>query len=278
MTMGSQGIPEDFDSNIVNTIQCRLDGVEKDHDVALILAVESGSRAWGFSSANSDYDCRFLYCQRQDKYLSLWPKRDVIETPLDHIYDVNGWDIAKALRLLVKGNAVAIEWLTSPIIYRQQSAPLRVVTEFARKWADSTGLRRHYFHLATQQFERHLVSNNQWKVKTLFYALRPIAALKWLRLHPAEVILPMNLWALMAGAEMATETIERARNYAGLKSTLPEDHTVPSDPYVLSLIAEELSKCTDIGLASSPPDPERARAADLAFQAIILMPWISDVR
>ncbi|MFE3443732.1 DNA polymerase beta superfamily protein [Nocardia sp. NPDC059180] len=89
------------------------------------LAIESGSRAWGFPSPDSDYDCRFLYVASLDTYLSPWRTRDVIETPLVGLLDVNGWDLGKALRLLVKGNAVLIEWLQSPIVYRGDRGPHR---------------------------------------------------------------------------------------------------------------------------------------------------------
>ncbi len=83
----------------------------------MLLAIESGSRAWGFPSPDSDYDCRFIYVRRRDDYLTLYPPRDVIEFPLEGELDINGWDLGKALRLLLKGNAVVIEWLTSPYAY-----------------------------------------------------------------------------------------------------------------------------------------------------------------
>ena len=227
--MAAVGIPEDFDPAIVETIQGRLNSVEAAEDVSLIAAVESGSRAWGFPSPDSDYDCRFIYRQRPDRYLSLWPERDVIETPLDKIYDVNGWDVAKALRLLVKGNAVAIEWLTSPISYRTDPAPQRILTEFARRHADPIGVRRHYFHLATNQIQRHLIPTDQWQAKALFYALRPVAALRWLRLHTTEVLLPMNFWDLMAEAEVDGGIVQLARRYAELKASMPEHHLIAAD-------------------------------------------------
>ena len=103
-----RSIPGDFDGETVAAIDARLAAIVRDDRVAMPLAIESGSRAWGFASPDSDYDCRFLYVRGRQDYLSLWPKRDVIETPLDGLLDVNGWDVAKALRLIVKGNAVAI--------------------------------------------------------------------------------------------------------------------------------------------------------------------------
>src|SRR4051812_49968845 len=110
-------IPDSFSPPVVAAIDARLSDVEAEHEVRIALAIESGSRAWGFPSPDSDYDCRFIYLRRPQTYLSLFQGRDVIETPLEGEMDVNGWDLSKALRLLLKGNAVVIEWLTSPIQY-----------------------------------------------------------------------------------------------------------------------------------------------------------------
>lgn len=106
-------ITDGFDAATVERIQARLDEVERDHGVRVLWAVESGSRAWGFPSPDSDYDCRFFYVRRHDDYLSPWRPRDVIETPLDDVLDVNGWDLIKAIRL-----AAALHWtrtLGSPV-------------------------------------------------------------------------------------------------------------------------------------------------------------------
>ena len=106
-------LTDGFDAATVERIQTRLDEVERDHGVWVLWAVESGSRAWGFPSPDSDYDCRFFYVRRHDDYLSPWRPRDVIETPLADVLDVNGWDLIKAIRL-----AAALHWtrtLGSPV-------------------------------------------------------------------------------------------------------------------------------------------------------------------
>src|SRR6187399_351008 len=107
-------LPADFDPVVVAEIDARLAAVERDEQVRIPIAIESGSRAWGFPSPDSDYDCRFVYVRRPDAYLSPWVPRDVIETPLVGDLDVNGWDLGKALKLMLKGNAVILEWLRSP--------------------------------------------------------------------------------------------------------------------------------------------------------------------
>lgn len=95
----------------------KLKEIEKDNDVRILLAVESGSRAWGFASPDSDYDVRFIYVRDKSDYLKLEGIRDVIELPINDTLDINGWDIAKALRLLYKSNPTLFEWFSSPIIY-----------------------------------------------------------------------------------------------------------------------------------------------------------------
>lgn len=109
-------IPASLDADVVAEIDRRLASVSRDYGVRVPWAIESGSRAWGFPSPDSDYDCRFIFVRPADAYLGLWPASDVIETPLDTVFDVNGWDLAKAVRLVSRGNATAIEWLRSPIV------------------------------------------------------------------------------------------------------------------------------------------------------------------
>jgi predicted nucleotidyltransferase len=102
----------------------RLRRAEYEHDMKVLLAVESGSRAWGFASPNSDYDARFIYVNKPDWYLSvgLEEKRDVIEYPIVDEMDINGWDLRKALRLFWKSNPGFVEWIQSSIIYEHSGS------------------------------------------------------------------------------------------------------------------------------------------------------------
>ena len=112
--MSLRSIPADMAPEKVARIDALLGRAVSEHGVHLPLAVESGSRAWGFPSPDSDYDCRFVYVRPTATHLTPWPQRDVIEFALEDDLDANGWDLAKALRLLLKGNAVIVEWLRSP--------------------------------------------------------------------------------------------------------------------------------------------------------------------
>ena len=107
-------------------IQEQLRRIEEAENIKILLAVESGSRAWGFASPDSDYDVRFIYIRRLEDYLRLDAIRDVIELPIDDVLDINGWDLQKTLRLLYKSNPTLFEWFSSPIVYQK--------TEFADKF------------------------------------------------------------------------------------------------------------------------------------------------
>jgi predicted nucleotidyltransferase len=109
---------EGLSSEAVAAVDSALAAIRQEHGVRIPLAIESGSRAWGFPSPDSDYDCRFLFVRPAEELVTLWLPRDVIELPLSSELDINGWDLRKALTLLLKGNAVVLEWLTSPIVSR----------------------------------------------------------------------------------------------------------------------------------------------------------------
>ena len=115
-------------------IQEKLHEIEKRENCRILLAVESGSRAWGFASPDSDYDVRFIYVRDKESYLRLNRPRDVIELPINDVLDINGWDVEKTLKLLHKSNPNVFEWCSSPVIYK--------TTPFAEQFKP---VMRHYF-------------------------------------------------------------------------------------------------------------------------------------
>ncbi len=179
-------------------IERRLFEICRVERVAVPLAVESGSRAWGFPSPDSDYDCRFLYVRPVAQHLTPWPLRDVIERPLDGVFDLNGWDLSKALRLLLKGNAVVLEWLQSPITYRSETGFGEALLDWAERHVDRALLARHYLHLGERQRRIYFSDTDCIPLKKMFYAVRPAAVLRWLRLRPERTVPPMHFPQLMA--------------------------------------------------------------------------------
>ena len=198
-----RAIPSDFDPSTVAAIERRLRLIEAEHKVRIVWAVESGSRAWGFPSPDSDYDCRFAFVRPLADYLSIEQRRNVIEVPIEEGLDINGWELFKMARLLLKGSAVAIEWLTSPIIYRGLVAFRDEWCREADWFVDRAALVRHYYHLGRGQFRRHMAQADAVSLKKVFYVLRPAVALRWLRLHPGRNVAPMHLPTLLAQAALS---------------------------------------------------------------------------
>lgn len=166
---------------IEKRIHAKLNDIEREDAVSIPFACESGSRAWGFASADSDYDVRFIYLRSKDWYLSidLESKRDVIERPILDVLDVNGWDLRKALRLLRKSNPPLMEWLGSPIIYRDQSALAEQLRDLAKTYHAPAACAYHYLHMARGNFREYLKGDRVWR-KKYFYVLRPLLAIRWI--------------------------------------------------------------------------------------------------
>src|SRR6478735_6031850 len=137
----------DIDERTRSEVENRLGSIETQEGVRYLFAVEFGSRAWGFPSPDSDYDVRFVYVRPLEWYLSIRAGRDVIETPLVDEIDLNGWDIRKALGLLLKSNVIVSEWLESPIRYRPDDRAVPEFRDLADGLFDLAGAARHYASL-----------------------------------------------------------------------------------------------------------------------------------
>ena len=159
--------------------ESRLRQTELEEEVCIFYACESGSRAWGFPSADSDYDVRFLYIHHPNWYLSIDDKREVIERKISDSIDLSGWDIRKALKLLRKSNPPLLEWLNSPIVYQQRTDIVEKIRQLMPEYYSPKSCLYHYFHMAEGNFREYLKGEIVW-VKKYFYVLRPILACKWI--------------------------------------------------------------------------------------------------
>lgn len=155
-----------------------LDKTERENNIKILHAVESGSRAWGFASPDSDYDIRFIYKNPADFYLQLWDKPDTIEFMTEQDLDGSGWDLAKALRLLAKSNAPLIEWLNSPIVYHSDTHFMDQMRSLAAECFSPIATMHHY--LGTTKTFLESCSLENIKLKSLFYGLRTVLAAKWI--------------------------------------------------------------------------------------------------
>jgi predicted nucleotidyltransferase len=157
----------------------QLHEIEQEEHVRILYACESGSRAWGFPSKDSDYDVRFLYIRPVEWYLSIFEKRDVIERPISHMLDINGWDLKKALNLFRKSNPPLLEWLQSPILYLETYTVAEQIRAISPLTFSPRSCMYHYLHMAKGNYREYL-QGDQVKIKKYFYVLRPIFACEWI--------------------------------------------------------------------------------------------------
>lgn len=151
--------------------------IEQEQNIKILLAVESGSRAWGFASPDSDFDVRFIYKRPHEKYLELNKSRDVIELPIDDTWDVNGWDLDKALKLLYKSNPTLYEWINSPICYIKTDFTEKIKPIMNEYFSVKNSV-YHYLNTARGNMKNYLMGETV-RPKKYFYALRPILACFW---------------------------------------------------------------------------------------------------
>ena len=259
-----RAIPESMDATTVAAIDRRLDGIEASEGVTIPWGIESGSRAWGFPSPDSDYDCRFLYVRSLGDYLSPWQRRDVIDTPLDKVFDVNGWDLAKALRLLVKGNGTLTEWLRSPIVYRGDPVFRDEFLALAEQVTDRALLGRHYRHVGLQHFATERLS-----LKRFFYALRPAAVLHWLDAHPDRAVPPMELMAALEDGDAPAEVRAASADLVALKAATHEfgDGKVPD--VLARFVDAELTRAERFESAVRPDSAEAQELCEAFFERVV---------
>ena len=160
-----------------NAILAQIASVEQRYQVCVLHAIESGSRAWGFPSADSDYDVRLIYCHAPEWYITAFRKKDHLELAPMGDLDIAGWDIGKCLRLLYKGNAVVHEWLHSPVVYRSYSQRLAPLAALACEVFNPRAVFYHYYSLAKKKF---LEPSTRKNAKSFLYGLRALLCARWI--------------------------------------------------------------------------------------------------
>lgn len=201
-------------------IKNKLEEIEKKENVRIIHAVESGSRAWGFASPDSDYDVRFIYIRPLEYYLKLEKTRDVIEYQLDETLDINGWDLQKALRLLYKSNPTLFEWNNSPIVYKTTPEWQEVRDVINNYFCSKKGI-YHYLSTAKSNYREYLKTDNV-KLKKYFYVIRPILACKWIIEKNSP---PPMLFSELCNAELESYMKPYIEKLLDLKVNVPEKET-----------------------------------------------------
>ena len=221
-----------------------LKSLEKQENIKIFYACESGSRAWGFPSVDSDYDVRFIYVKPTEWYHRVDYEfcRDVVEQPINDLLDINGWDLKKALKLLRKSNTALIEWFNSPIIYVKND---RFTEDFQQLISTHYSPRScfyHYSHMANGNF-REFLQGDTVRIKKYFYVLRPILAMQWIEQNRG--IVPMEF------VELIDELVHEPQLKLAIEKLLAdkrkgfESAYLPRINIISEFIAAELARFKD---------------------------------
>ena len=222
-------------------IQAVLLGVERVGDVRIFYACESGSRAWGFASEDSDYDVRFLYAHRPEWYLSIdvEEKSDVIERPVEDGLDVIGWDLRKALKLFRKSNPPLLEWLRSPIVYLDKFGIADQLRSLLPGYYSPTACLYHYLHMARGNYREYLQGDVVW-VKKYLYVLRPLLAIKWI--EEDRGVVPLEFERLLHGVVRCPNLKKEILVLVERKKAGRELDQGPKVPVISDFIEAELAR------------------------------------
>lgn len=199
-----------------------LTDLEKENGIEILLACETGSRAWGFPSPDSDFDVRIIYKHHKDWYLSLTEEKDTIECFYENNdIDISGWDLRKCLRLMWKSNPPLLERIQSPIIYNVDKDFLAGINSIATQTYSRIATIHHYLSMAKKALDE-VVSSNDYKLKRFFYALRASVACLWILEN--EEIPPIEFGKMLNGLDLSDNLINRINELIELKSTISETY------------------------------------------------------
>lgn len=236
-------------------IMSRLERTEREEGVRIVMAVESGSRAWGFASPNSDFDVRFIYVRPADWYLAvdLEERRDVIEYPITDDIDLNGWDLRKALRLFWKSNPGFVEWIQSPITYIEAGQ----FAETARKllpaiYACENGV--HHYRSMARTNHRGYLQADRVPLKKYFYVLRPLLSVRWIERYGSAA--PIEFGKLLHLIDGQTQLLSDIQALLDRKRDAPEMGLAEPVASIDTFIGEELKR-----LESSLPEKSQRQAS-----------------
>ncbi|MBF9224369.1 nucleotidyltransferase domain-containing protein [Hymenobacter ruricola] len=246
-------------------IQTALRQLESTHGIRILYACESGSRAWGFPSPDSDFDVRFIYCHPPVWYLTLDEGTDTLNFPVDDELDLAGWELRKALRLLRGSNASVFEWLQSPVVYHEALAfRARLAPLLPAAFNLKAGL-HHYLGQLRRGVEEDLLPD-EIRLKRLFYALRSALAARWIRERHA--LPPMEFAPLRAGLPPALAA--DVDELLARKATATEKTTLPPPAALAAFLREEFAAGQAAREALPGSRPSHGAALDALFRELLV--------
>ena len=242
----------------------KLREIEQTENVRILYAAESGSRAWGFASPDSDYDVRFIYVRPLKDYLRLNKPQDVIELSLNDVLDINGWDVSKALCLLQKSNPSLFEWFSSPVVYVDTAAADEIRRVMGAYFSVSKST-HHYFRHAANTYRAYLM-DDQIKAKKYFYALRPVLACRWILERKTP---PPMQFSELAEYELPQELRNDVNALLNLKINSPEIATIPPMAAIHAYLEASFCEIANVLKNMEKDNPSRWEPLNDLFYTIL---------
>ena len=224
--------------DVISEVEKEILRLEQEHSIKILYAVESGSRAWGFASTNSDWDVRFIYIHAKDWYLSIDDKKDTIEQILPNDIDLSGWELRKALKLFRKSNPPLMEWLISPIIYFENNTFTKKLRNLSCLYFEPRTCMSHYLHMAEGNFKEYL-QTDMVRVKKYFYVLRPILACRWIEKY--NTMPPMEFQKMLESEVPEGELKAEINKLLERKRVGEELNEEPQNAVIHSYVKESIS-------------------------------------
>ena len=225
-------------------IQKTLDEIAKNQKIEMLYACESGSRAWGFPSPDSDWDVRFIYTHSLEWYLSLEDHKDTIDEMLPLELDLGGWELRKSLRLFAGGNLALFEWINSPETYFIHEEFHSRLKKLIPLYFNPIRGMNHYLSMARKNLDLNL-SNKSIKIKKLFYILRPLLACEWI--DNFSSMPPTEFSELIKESKFLSGGIkQRVIDFLKQKETAAEGHVVELEADLIDWMKQQVDHYKEI--------------------------------
>ncbi|MDH5327108.1 MAG: nucleotidyltransferase domain-containing protein [Gammaproteobacteria bacterium] len=244
-----------------------LNALEQQHNIKILYACESGSRAWGFPSPDSDYDVRFIYAHPVDWYLSVFPGKDTIDIPISGDSDLGGWDLRKSFGLLKKSNCALMEWLSSPIVYRENDTAIAPLKDAVSPSFLTISACHHYLSMAQRKFS-DIVSDETVKLKSYFYALRAVLCALYIIDNQSPP--PMEI-SKLKDTYISSDLLPRYEELLSQKMASVESHRTQREPWLDSFLEQSL-----VFIEQHIPDKQNkleTAVLDRAFRTALRTTW-----
>lgn len=254
-------------------IQKELLNLQETHSIKILYAVESGSRAWGFASTDSDWDVRYIYIHQPDWYLSIDEGKDNQEMILPNDIDLAGWELKKALRLFRKSNPPLLEWLRSPMVYMQQGTLAEKLQQLAGQFFSPRSCLYHYLNMAEGNYRTYL-QKEMVRVKKYFYVLRPILACDWI--SSTQTMAPMEFDELLETQIPEGDVKTAVRHLLERKKSGEELKEEPRIHLLNGFLEERIAVNTSLVKLFGAGEPPATEPLNRLFREMLKEAWKGD--